>query len=80
MRMGSQVTAEVWYLDADHPEGKFKLIAARKQDVEYDVTHHHGKFLILTNENAKNFKLMQVSVVRSLNTKSQFSSANLFPC
>ncbi|WP_343522666.1 S9 family peptidase [Pedobacter sp.] len=53
------LTSEYKIIDADHPESPFKVFAARTKDVLYDVIPVDGKFLILTNWNAKNFRLMQ---------------------
>ncbi len=58
----SKTTSEVHYLDADRPTGKFQVIHARQHDMEYDVEHHGDKFFIVTNENARNFKLMEAPV------------------
>ncbi len=57
--IGSKQTSEAWYLDAMTPQGEFKVVEPRKQDVEYYVEPHSDCFYILTNENARNFKLMQ---------------------
>ncbi len=56
--LGSKLTTEVHYLDGNDPKGEFKVFAARTQKVEYSIEHHNGKFYILTNENALNFKVM----------------------
>ncbi|MGB3340080.1 MAG: S9 family peptidase [bacterium] len=61
MDMGSHTTTETHYLRADKPNEKFRLLYPRMQDIEYYVEHHGETFLILTNENAKNFRLIQVS-------------------
>ena len=53
------LTAEYKMIDADHPETPFKVFAARSKDVLYDVMPVDDKFLILTNWNAKNFRLME---------------------
>ncbi|MFQ5769817.1 MAG: S9 family peptidase [bacterium] len=58
----SMTTTEIWYLNADYPQKSFKLIHPRQHEMEYYMTHHGDKFYVLTNENAKNFKLMEVSV------------------
>ncbi|KPL00182.1 MAG: protease 2 [candidate division Zixibacteria bacterium SM23_73_3] len=55
----SMTTSEVHYLDANNPTGKFKLVHSRQQDLEYSLYHHGDQFYIVTNDNAKNFKLMQ---------------------
>jgi oligopeptidase B len=51
-------SAEVRYLPADQPMGTFRVVRPRTADVLYRVEHHGGRFLITTNENAPNFKLV----------------------
>jgi len=53
------LTSEMRILDADHPEANFKVFSPRSKDVLYDVYPIDGKFLIRTNWNAKNFRLME---------------------
>lgn len=60
--LGSKITSEVHYLDANNPTGDFRVIRPRQVGVEYEVEHHTDTFYILTNENALNFKLMKASV------------------
>ena len=55
-------TSEVHYLEADQPTGDFKVISPRQPELEYSVEHHGDQFLIVTNADAVNFKLMRVSV------------------
>jgi oligopeptidase B len=62
MESGSRTTSEAHYLEADNPTGTFKLIRPREQEIEYYVEHHGTRFLILTNDRAKNFRLMEVPV------------------
>lgn len=59
--IGSQGTLSSAYsvIDAGTPEAAFKVFAARSKEVLYDVTPMDGKFLIRTNWNAKNFRLME---------------------
>ena len=58
--LGSKVTSEHWVLEADDPTGRFRVVAPREQDVEYDVEHHGDRFLIVTNaDGAENFKLVE---------------------
>jgi oligopeptidase B len=62
MTLGSIITTEVRYLKADLPKDNFKVIHPRQHEMEYYVAHHGDKFYIMTNDEAKNFKLMEVSV------------------
>lgn len=55
-------TVEVQYLDANQPGGKFQTIRPREKDFFYDVEHWNDKFLIRTNWEAKNFRLMEAPV------------------
>ncbi|WP_245738547.1 S9 family peptidase [Pedobacter rhizosphaerae] len=53
------LTSETRMIDADHPEAAFKVFTSRSKDVLYDVMPVDDKFLIVTNWNAKNFRLME---------------------
>ena len=60
---GSKVTDEVWFVEADRPTEPFRVVQPREQGIEYGVSHHRGRFLILTNaDGAENFKLCEVPV------------------
>jgi oligopeptidase B len=52
-------TVEVQYLDANSPTGKFQTIRPREKEFFYDVEHWGDKFLVRTNWDAKNFRLME---------------------
>ncbi|PMB18134.1 S9 family peptidase [Fischerella thermalis] len=62
LSLGSKITSEVHYLDANNPTGKFQLFHPRSTGVEYDIDHHNDYFYIVTNEQAINFKLMKTPV------------------
>lgn len=53
------LTSEVRFLDADKPTAAFKVFQPRMKDVLYDVTPLADRFLIRTNLNAQNFRLME---------------------
>lgn len=53
------LTSEYRMIDADHPEAAFKVFSPRSKDVLYDILTVDDKFYIITNWNAKNFRLMQ---------------------
>lgn len=59
---GSRTTTENWYINADKPNESPRCIAPRKNEHEYSVEHHSGKFIIRTNDKAKNFRIMETSV------------------
>ena len=54
--------SEVRYVDADTPDSSFSIFQPREPDIEYTLDHHEDLFFIVTNEDAKNFKLMSVPV------------------
>ncbi len=63
---GSTVSNEYRYLDADKPNGTFKMIQPRERGLEYSVDHFGDKFYIVTNKDgATNFKLMQTPVSKT---------------
>ncbi|MFH7027004.1 MAG: S9 family peptidase [Heteroscytonema crispum UTEX LB 1556] len=62
MVLESSITTEVYYLDANNPNGDFQLIYPRTTGVEYNVEHHSDYFYILTNEEAINFKLVKTPI------------------
>lgn len=50
---------ETHFLDANTPMGTFQVIRPREKDFFYDVDHFQDRFLIRTNWNARNFRLME---------------------
>lgn len=60
--LGSSITNEVRFLDADQPNDAFRLLAPRRQGVEYSVSHHGDDFIITTNLDAVNFKVVRAPV------------------
>jgi oligopeptidase B len=52
-------SSETFYIDADKPASEFKSFQPRIKDVLYDVSALDDKFLIVTNKDAKNFKVME---------------------
>lgn len=55
-------TAEVHYLPANQPDGSFTLIEPREPGVRYYAEHHTGRFFIVTNLQAPNFRLLTAAV------------------
>jgi oligopeptidase B len=60
--IGSQTSSEYRYLDADRPLGEFRVIQPREPKHEYEVYHHDDQFYIVTNDQAKNFRLMRTPI------------------
>jgi oligopeptidase B len=56
------LASEVRFLDADDPTGKLRMIAPRERDVEYSVSNVGDRFIIRTNLDAENFRLMEAPV------------------
>ncbi|WP_281239987.1 S9 family peptidase [Flavobacterium praedii] len=60
---GSTLTTEYQILDADNPDGEFKIFQKRVRGLEYSINHYGDSFYIMTNKDkAENFKLMKTSV------------------
>lgn len=61
-----KVTSEVQFLSAREPFGNFKMIEPRRRGVEYSADHHVNqqgdRFLIVTNDTVKNFRVVETSV------------------
>lgn len=53
---------EYRFLDADTPDGQFKIIQPRERGLEYRIDHYKDMFFIRTNYKAENFKLMATSI------------------
>ncbi|MCL1032574.1 S9 family peptidase [Elizabethkingia anophelis] len=56
---GATTSSEIRYLDADDPAGTFKIFQPRMKDVIYDVTPLEDRFLVTTNKDALNFKVVE---------------------
>lgn len=62
----STMAQEYRYLDANNPNGGFKVIQPRERGLEYSVDHFGDNFYIVTNKDgATNFKLMQTPVTKT---------------
>ncbi|OBI49378.1 oligopeptidase B [Mycobacterium kyorinense] len=63
---GSAITSEVRYADAADPQAEFRTVWPRRDGVEYSVEHAvvagEDRFLILHNEGAVNFTLVETPV------------------
>ncbi|OBK14895.1 S9 family peptidase [Mycobacterium asiaticum] len=63
---GSSITSEVRYADATDSDAEFTVVLPRREGVEYSVEHavHAGqdRFLILHNDGAVNFTLVEAPV------------------
>jgi oligopeptidase B len=58
----STLTSEYRFLEADNPNGTFKIIQPRTRGLEYRVDHFGDYFYVRTNLDALNFKLVKTPV------------------
>lgn len=59
---GSTMADEYRFLDADKPMSDFTVLQPRERGLEYSVSHFGDHFYIVTNLDAKNFRLMKTPV------------------
>jgi oligopeptidase B len=59
---GSQITADVHYADAADPGFTFQPVLPRVHGVQYSVDHHDGRWLVVTDADAPNGRLLSVPV------------------
>ncbi|WP_343568670.1 S9 family peptidase [Sphingobacterium sp.] len=59
------LSSEIWLLNADSPQSEFRIFQPRIQDVLYSVVALEDRFLILTNDGAINFRIMQCPLDRT---------------
>ena len=64
LMIGSSQTlsTEYRFLDANTPDGEWTVLQPRERDLEYRVSHYGDHFYIITNQDAKNFRLMKTPV------------------
>ncbi|HLW23086.1 MAG TPA: S9 family peptidase [Steroidobacteraceae bacterium] len=62
LHMESTVASEWWYAEADDPALAFKVVRPARRDHEYQVEHVRDSFLIRTNAQARNFRLVRVAI------------------
>ena len=58
------IAHEYRYLDADEPLGACKIFLPRARGHEYQIDHIGDRFIIRTNDQAKNFRLMATPVAQ----------------
>ncbi|WP_290700384.1 S9 family peptidase [Lacinutrix sp.] len=58
----STLTSEYRILNADTPDGVFKVFQERERELEYSIAHYKDSFYIITNkDDATNFKLQKTT-------------------
>ena len=68
---GATTITEMFYLDANDPQGEFKSVLPREPKHEYEVEDFNGDWIIKTNWNALNSRVMKAPIGKSLD-KSQW--------
>lgn len=58
LRAGSTDTSDVRLLPTSQPDGAFKPVLPREKGHRYSVEHRDGQLYILTNKDAKNFRVV----------------------
>jgi oligopeptidase B len=58
----SKLATEIRFIHADRPEETPVLIQPREKELIYHVDHHGDRFFLVTNQNAKNFKIVSTPV------------------
>ena len=89
---GSHTTTEIRLLDAHDPEAQIRPLTGRRPGVEFDVDHHpgdteagaagagaSGRFFLLTNLDALEFRLVEVPDDESLREPSPESWREVVP-
>ncbi|OAN42252.1 oligopeptidase B [Mycolicibacterium iranicum] len=71
---GSAVTSELRYADAADPQAEFDVVWPRRESVEYSIEHAvvggEDRFLILHNDGAENFTLVEAPVGDPTDTRT----------
>ncbi|HWP82216.1 MAG TPA: S9 family peptidase [Bacteroidota bacterium] len=58
----SSITDEARYVSAERPMEPLKVFLEREVGHEYSVDHREGLFYVVTNKNAKNFRLVTTAI------------------
>lgn len=56
-------TSEVMLLPADKPQGQFRTVLGRENGHRYSLEHRNGELFIVTNKDAKNFRVVRAPLV-----------------
>ena len=66
---GSKITSEFRLLSTDDPEGEPRIVAPRRQGVEYDVEPAGDRLLIVHNDGAEDFELAEAPLTATSHTE-----------
>jgi oligopeptidase B len=64
----STVATEMWYLDAGTPDAAFRVLSPRRKDHLYHADHIAGRWIVRTNLEAPNYRLMSAADGDSVDT------------
>ncbi len=64
------LSTEFRILEADNPNGEFRMFQPRERDLEYSIEHMDDNWYVKTNLNAKNFRLLKCPETKT--TKEQW--------
>jgi len=59
LHLGSTVADEIRFMPTNRPNGDFDVLLPRQRDHEYDADHIEDRWIIRTNWQAQNFRIMQ---------------------
>jgi oligopeptidase B len=65
----SKITSEFRLLSTDDPEGEPRVVAPRRQGVEYDVEPAGDRLLIVHNDGAEDFELVEAPLTATSHTE-----------
>jgi oligopeptidase B len=65
INVGSTLSSEVYVLDAKNPTAEFTSFLPREENHEYSLEELNNEFYILTNWQAKNFRIMKSKLTQS---------------
>jgi oligopeptidase B len=60
--ISSHTTSEERFLPADQPQGEWRLIEPRRENIEYYTEHRDGLFYLRVNDTARTFRLVTTPV------------------
>ncbi len=61
----STLSNEIRILDANNPNDEFRVFQPRERNLRYSIWHDDGRFFVLTNWDATNFRLMETDANRT---------------
>ncbi len=61
-QVSSHTSSEIRYLKADAPKGRWRVLAKRRANIEYNVDHRDEAFYIRINDTGRNFRLVKAPV------------------